>query len=661
MNKTYRIISLFGLLLGALLIGVLVSSGLKTYAQTEDDVEHIEKDDLYVSDGYFKKASSTYNPHLATLSMVFANATMPAGDPDSENDTDWFEDQPRRLNEFFTAIHFTDFEVNNYYKESSSTKSIGVGAAKKEIDDFTVIAVGIRSGGYYREWANNVWLGDGSKSDYMHEGWYNAAHNVLNFLDGYITKNVTTSKIKIWIAGFSRGGATANITAGLLDNKIDKGENIFKSNVTLNHDDLYAYTFEAPQGANINSKTVKAPNDAIYNNIWNIINPNDVVPKVAMSQWGFTRFGTDKYVKTNFYDPENEYENHRSYLYLLSKILKTDNFDSEDIQMKKLPGYALFLGIGSKLVDGDFTILVDDDWKVNYDSNILTTLFIEEMTSHIGSRDNYVKNFQTALSDLLERIMANNYEFHDDHIYDTLIEGGIAAILVGGVAYGATGNYQIFEYAVTTLMAGAPEPTIRDIIKLGIPMLPVIYNTFDNRPTEVISIIKNVKTIGLFHNTERLLAHLQAQDSYYVEAYNATKPADYIDINQVDLMDNADFGRVRFNGMNELSLYKDNVKKVFVDGKAFGTSDVKLCKPGYAVGYYSYFTTEKMELFFPVNAKYKLTSKSHSKLGYHSFDYKIYRQYNTLGANNNSLRKQIDSFEDWAILNSKLYSKTFSI
>lgn len=79
---------------------------------------------------------------------------------------------------------------------------------------------------------------------------------------------------------------------------------------TFTNDDLYAYTFEAPQGANYNSKTVKQPGDAIYNNIYNVVNPNDLVPKVAMSEYGFTRFGTDKYITTKFYDPRN-FENNR--------------------------------------------------------------------------------------------------------------------------------------------------------------------------------------------------------------------------------------------------------------------------------------------------------------------------------------------------------------
>ena len=113
----------------------------------------------------------------------------------------------------------------------------------------------------------------------MHEGWYNAANKTIDYINEYISANRITGKIKVWIAGFSRGGATANLAAGLLDNKILNDEEIFSNDVTLTRDDLYAYTFEAPQGANYNSETVEKPGSELYNNIYNVVNPNDLVPK----------------------------------------------------------------------------------------------------------------------------------------------------------------------------------------------------------------------------------------------------------------------------------------------------------------------------------------------------------------------------------------------
>ena len=116
-----------------------------------------------------------------------------------------------------------------------------------------------------------------------------------------------------------------NVAAGLLDSSLDKGQEVF-NNVKLNLEDIYTYTFEAPQGANVNSKTIKAPKDAIYGNIWNIINPNDIVTKVAMSEYGFTRFGTDKFITTEFFDPSNFDNNRRVFKALHDVINQTDEF-----------------------------------------------------------------------------------------------------------------------------------------------------------------------------------------------------------------------------------------------------------------------------------------------------------------------------------------------
>lgn len=58
--------------------------------------------------------------------------------------------------------------------------------------------------------------------------------------------------------------------------------------LTIDPADIYTYTFETPQGA-VNS------DEKSYNNIFNIVNPVDLVPKVAPSKWGFGRYGVDRY------------------------------------------------------------------------------------------------------------------------------------------------------------------------------------------------------------------------------------------------------------------------------------------------------------------------------------------------------------------------------
>ena len=141
------------------------------------------------------------------------NFSVPLKNPKRVDDPEWYPSQPKRLYGFFGSIGFKDFETNKDYVSRSRFDSIGVACANRQVDDYTVIGVGIRSGGYFREWSNNVYLGDGSKSDYMHEGWYNAANKTIAFLNEYISANRITGKIKVWIAGFSRGGATTNLAA----------------------------------------------------------------------------------------------------------------------------------------------------------------------------------------------------------------------------------------------------------------------------------------------------------------------------------------------------------------------------------------------------------------------------------------------------------------
>ena len=67
----------------------------------------------------------------------------------------------------------------------------------------------------------------------MHEGWYNAANKEIKFLQDCIKDNNISDKAKLWLAGFCRGGAVTNLTATLLNNKLDKGEKVFGDNVTF--------------------------------------------------------------------------------------------------------------------------------------------------------------------------------------------------------------------------------------------------------------------------------------------------------------------------------------------------------------------------------------------------------------------------------------------
>ena len=242
-----------------------------------------DNDYFFYSDDYFRHRATAYNEHLATLSVHMTKYSQNPGNPNSVDDHDWYMDQSDRVNTFLYSIGFREFQANEDYRSRTAFDTIGLACASRVIKEgdnqFTVIACVVRSGGYFFEWENNVFLGTGENSDYMHEGWYNAALKQIAFIGDYIKMEKITGQIKLWMSGFSRGGAVTNLTAGLLDNKLTMDDretrNHIYEGVSLKREDILAYTFEAPQGANFNSKTVANPKDELYNNIFNIVNPSD--------------------------------------------------------------------------------------------------------------------------------------------------------------------------------------------------------------------------------------------------------------------------------------------------------------------------------------------------------------------------------------------------
>ena len=587
----------------------------------KDDQGANDDDYLYYLDDYFKNPSTTYNPHLATLSIYMSKYSQNPGRPDSVDDYDWFINQPNRVKSFLDAIGFakSTFAANDDYTSRTDFDTIGIAAASKKVDDFTVIASTVRSGGYFNEWENNVFLGDGTASDYMHEGWYNAANKVIKFIGNYISGHNITGKIKLWVSGFSRGGATMNLTAGLLDNKISSlGSDKVFDGVTLEHQDLYAYTFEAPQGANVYSTTVEFPNSSIYNNIFNVVNQNDLVTKVAMGGMGFTRFGVDKFITTKFFDPAN-FSNNR---YVVKHLYGTDNdWYCDDLEMFTIPG-----GLASLITDVyDLPGLVVDvldavieiegfddlpDWiskdekKETYDPNILNTLVLDEAVAQMdnGDRQYYVAYVQQIARDLMKISMADIKDPDAPSIQEFVIR-----LLFQAFAFYVLGNTSAL-YGWSDL-PGVTSTMIEEVLILIISM----YNEI---PNEVLSLALNMDNIFTNHSTAINVCHLEAQDSYYIDKYNNDHPDLDTPLVEVPLMKNASMCRIKLDNFNE-SYLKDlrtpDTYAVEIKGYEVGTSDIVKVDDGYAAGYYHFSpTAERIELFFSSYNNYELEYTSYA-------------------------------------------------
>ena len=597
--------------------------------------------DVYFSQGYFEHPSTEYDPHLASASVAMVISSFTDFGPWDEA---WYYNQSKYLKEYFSVIGFEGFTVNEDYRKSATFDSIGLAAANKKMGDYTVVAITPRSGGYFREWGNNMHLGDGSKSDMMHEGWYNAANKLLSFLDGYVSDQGIKGKVKLWMAGFSRGGATTNIAAALLDNKLDRGEAIFSSGATTSREDIYAYTFEAPQGGNVNSKTVKAPKDSLYDNIFNIVNPLDIVPKLAMKQYGFTRFGRDKYIRTKFYDPDNYAAISKTYRALNDVINQNkevtanhcDEFVMGGFEFKYLGADILAFLTANIFTDHELVHYVKklkDNTKANYDANIAGSIILEEVVKNIGGRDKYVQKYQTPLESVMLLIQneAKPVSSPFSKLIKTFFVKTVSSLLGGE------------DKAKAEIVDGWGEDIGEELYRLLDVLAGPLFDVYWERPNELFSFAGFASYVMQNHYPDFVFTHLASQDSYYIDSYNQGK-AEADRIGLVTFMDNADYGRMKFFGYNDIGLRLDSKKGkrvINIDGHYVGKSDIDSCNAGYAAGYYSYVSEEKMELFMPVGRTYNISMKSYSKKPYHRCEYWAYYEYFTLD-NTGRVRVQRD-------------------
>ena len=241
----------------------------------------------YFEDDYFATPATEYDESLATMSMCFAMSAFA-----SETTTD-LRLKSQNAVELLKACGFNGIESNDDFKTDPNVDTMGVVMGYKNIitdgDRFTVIALATRGAGYKNEWAGNFKVGLTGN----HAGFTAAKNKAMDALNTYIMnqgKNFT-GKVKLWMTGYSRAAATVNLLAGEITKAGKIGVN---GQISVAKDDIYAYCFEPPMG--LHSSVCSASEAQRYNNIHNILNPNDFVPKVAMSGWQFLRYGVDEAV-----------------------------------------------------------------------------------------------------------------------------------------------------------------------------------------------------------------------------------------------------------------------------------------------------------------------------------------------------------------------------
>ncbi|MDE7269070.1 MAG: cellulose binding domain-containing protein [Acetatifactor sp.] len=337
----------------------------------------------YYDDNYFKSSSYEYNQQLATMSLCLELSAW--GSEDESNYTKKMKNAEALLYELGFAgfdHNYTDFTEEGINGKPTKD-SVGVVAANKMLSfdgkDYTLIAVAVRGGGYEREWASNFTIGvDGD-----HQGFSEAKNNVILFLENYIKEQRISGDIKLWLVGYSRAAATANLTAGAID---DGKINLGSCNLELK--DMFAYTFETPAGT-VNPKA----RDKKYSNIFNIINLNDPVPRVAPNAWEFGRYGSDQYISTPEKDGVDVYKENLAAM--LARYQELDGYEGyiiDDFKMK-------IIKLNWNPITGFLQLpsIVDNPKDNTPQSEFLNSYITLLAKDFVKNRSNYVAKYQNEI------------------------------------------------------------------------------------------------------------------------------------------------------------------------------------------------------------------------------------------------------------------------
>lgn len=334
---------------------------------------------LYYSDTYFDKKASSYQPSLATCSLLLSLSAFPKE-----------KEEPKAVS-LLESLGFENVKAYGY-EEETETDSIAYVLAKKEVKGRTLLGILIRGSGYGSEWGGNVKVGREGKE---HLGFQIAADKVKEGIADYLSINNIAGDVLLWGAGYSRAGGVLNLLMADFDQEVNEKKSLFSGRVTATKNDIYAYCFEPPRTVEAGSEnelaTYRGEN---YNNIFNIVNAEDIVPKLPMASLGFTRFGIDHILKEEKADPEYEEAGRKlkkSYSELTSSSLHDFTLKGNDSYEGMRKSVSSLRPLSSLSV---------------YEEELL-----DLFSFAVGSREDYVENLESLESKVLSKLCQEGYVF----------------------------------------------------------------------------------------------------------------------------------------------------------------------------------------------------------------------------------------------------------
>lgn len=249
---------------------------------------------------WFFKDNTIYNADLSKTSILFSSAiydenTLSIQDSLKKNTTSGTSMES--IMKYFGMSAAKTVSLDETYNDIHLSE-VGLGYRTVSYNGQTknVVAVIVRgTNKTIEEWSSNFEIGKSStfastsdwKTKNNHAGFDIAANRIMKEVDQYVSANgLKNTDIAYWVTGHSRGAAIANIIGAYYE-AADKT--------------AYTYTFAAPN-------TTMASKATSYETIFNIINTDDFVPYLPMTDWGYSRYGNTTSVSVAE-DYEKEWQN----------------------------------------------------------------------------------------------------------------------------------------------------------------------------------------------------------------------------------------------------------------------------------------------------------------------------------------------------------------
>lgn len=304
----------------------------------------------YYSDSFFKEDSDVLNYQLILFAFDLSLAFNPSRSEEIIN---------YNIKKMLEELNFIDLEFSDL--EEFSKDTIGTSIAHKKLNNkYDLVTLTLRGSDYKDEWKSNFDLGIEGNAN----GFEDAALLAISRLDNYL-KKYKIKDYKLLVSGYSRAGAVSNLIGLYLNENQDS--------YNINKNDLYVFTFESPNSSN---------KDKIFNNIYNIVNRNDIITYFYPLKWGVHNNG-----KTIDITTQNKT--------ITSKCLNI--FDKEKIKT--------FNEVDIKEFLENFIEMLPDKReeyaKVSYSITNVYTLLRSKSSSEINKIFEFFKNNNLNLSDYL--------------------------------------------------------------------------------------------------------------------------------------------------------------------------------------------------------------------------------------------------------------------